>query len=646
MLKVSSLADTYKHLNKVEKYVIGNVYTFVLDSHGHIVYATKDYARSLWAFTGEYRATGNYGDINTDQGREYRFYNVSTGEEKFFPVTFYGANGNVIDWNDVDTGYGEYFDISATPGANGLYVAKQITAMTDNTYAAGYIVDTATFKLGQNDEWYWDSNKDGIDKVYFNGETVTFLVATGTGANMKVNSYTGIAGLKEAFAVAANGTVTLRNAAFTVTPTITNNWNASVIFVMAANIATESNYVFIPNDVLANQWTEVTGGPDGYYQVVYGNAAYLEGAPFSIIFQEDNLINGKLVRGFYTLKVTYNRNGNPYYALDQKIDNGWRELCYFQKVTFAYTGVNNTWKFYSTLTPNKTFTAVEGTTKVVDFTGNGIDTIEKLWANKDWYNLEFAFTVDPNTKTVDYVYVTNAGWDAQYNISLSAEMQAAGWRFLKGSDPTAANALSTSIALNDDAAWAASKAGKTPVTLYNAKFAKNDTTYTFTLGYHESNDKAEDVATTSVMNNGVVTAELKLLPLNNDNAKTWNYVVDELNNKEAIEFTIGSNDEGFDYSSIYEVESVKVPTGYTSTTAAGKFTFGVPVQVTLIAKLNVEQNYITFTFENQFKDEADIKVTVPVTKGSDYQRITLTVYPMCSGTYTLTNAQYSIAPAT
>ena len=632
-----------------EYYTVGNTYTFVLDSHGHVMYATKDYARTLWAYTGEWRATGNYGDINTDQGREYRFINVTTGEFAFYPVRFVDRNDDAYtDFGDFYVPrYGMYFDISATAGSDGRYVAELITA-DDNTYASGYVVvNQAEFKLGQNSEWYYDAKAQGGAKLFFNGETVTFLVATGTGANMKVNSYTGIAGLKEAYAVASNGMLKLTNAAFTVTKTQTDHWNASTIFVMAANLSTMSNYVFIPSDISSGGWKEVSGDVSNYF-VTYGGA-YLEGTEISVTFDASDIntifTGGKLVRGFYTIEVEYDRNGNPVYDLTQKLDNAWNELCYYQNVSFADTMVNGTWLFYGDY---KTFTATETGTKIVDLTSHGIASITDLFRYVKAHgenSVDIAFTVDPNTKTVDYVYVTNAGWDAQYNISLSAEMQAAGWRFLKGSDPTAANALSTSIALNDDAAWAASKAGKTPVTLYNSRFAKNDTTYTFTLGYHESNDKAEDVATTSVMNNGVVTAELKLLPLNNDNAKTWNYVVDELNNKEAIEFTIGSNDEGFDYNSIYEVESVKVPTGYTSTTAAGKFTFGVPVQVTLISKLNVEQNYITFTFENQFKDEADIKVTVPVTKGSDYQRITFTVYPMCSGTYELVSANYSIAPA-
>lgn len=53
---------------------------------------------------------------------------------------------------------------------------------------------------------------------------------------MKVNTYTGIAALKEAYAVASNGMLKLTNAAFTVSQTSTNHNNASVIFVMAANL--------------------------------------------------------------------------------------------------------------------------------------------------------------------------------------------------------------------------------------------------------------------------------------------------------------------------------------------------------------------------------------------------------------------------
>ena len=624
-----------------EYYVIGNVYTFVLDSHGHVMYATKDYARTLWAYTGEWRATGNYGDINTDQGREYRFINVSTGEFAFYPVRFVNRNDEAFSETLFRPAYGQYFDISATAGNDGRYVAELIEAGNDNTYAAGYIVATGLFKLGQNNEWYYDSKTNTHKTLFFNGETVTFLVAVGTGANMKVNSYTGIAGLKEAYAVASNGMLELRNAAFTVTQTQTGHWNASTIFVMAANLSTMSNYVFIPTDITSNGWREVSGDVSNYF-VTYGGA-YLEGTEISVTFDASDIntifTDGKLVRGFYTMEVFYDRNGNPVYKLTQKMDNGVGELCYYQNVSFADTMVGNTWLFYGTVNgARKTFTAVEGTTKVLDLSGHGINSITGLWQYIRSYNadkLEFAFTVDPNTMKVDYVYVTNAGWDAQYNISLSADMIAAGWVFKDG-DKT-----STSITLNDAAAWAASNARKTPVTLYNKTFAEKSTTYTYKVGYYESGDKTATQVVASTMDKGVVTAELPLTALNNTTAKTRNYVVCALNNEKAIDFKVGKNSSGTDLNQYYEIEKVSVPTG--SSLKDNEFIFGTPVTVTVKITQTVPQKYVELTFSSEFKDRgvADIVVKVPTEVTSVYQTVTFTVYPMASGTYTLTGAAWA-----
>ena len=623
-----------------EYYVIGNVYTFVLDSHGHVMYATKDHARTLWAYTDEWKYTSDYGAINSDRVKEYRFYNVTTGEEKFFPVKFVNRNDREVDDLTDDytanAKYGQYFDISATPGADGKYIAELIK-VRDNTYAAGYIVSNATFKLGQTSDKYWYWTDDGSKQpatLFFDGTTVKFLVAVGTGANMKVNSYTGIAGLKEAYAVASNGMLKLTNAAFTVTQTQTGHWNASTIFVMAANLSTMSNYVFIPSDISSGGWREVSGDVSSYF-VTYGGA-YLEGTEISVTFDASDIntifTGGKLVRGFYTIEVEYDRNGTPVYSLTQKMDNGVGELCFYQNVSFTDTAVNGTWLF------NGKYTAVEGTTKVLDLSGHGINSITGLWQYISSYNadkLEFAFTVDPNTMKVDYVYVTNAGWDAQYNISLSADMIAAGWVFKDG-DKT-----STSITLNDAAAWAASKAGKTPVTLYNKTFAEKSTTYTYKVGYYESGDKTADLVVASTMDKGVVTAELPLTALNNTTAKTRNYVVCALNNEKAIDFKVGKNSSGTDLNQYYEIEKVSVPTG--SSLKDNEFIFGTPVTVTVKITQTVPQKYVELTFSSEFKDRgvADIVVKVPTEVTSVYQTVTFTVYPMASGTYTLTGAAWA-----
>ena len=513
-----------------EYYVIGNVYTFVLDSHGHVMYATKDYARTLWAYTNEWRATGNYGDINTDRGREYRFYNVTTGEEKFFPVRFVNRNDQEIVNIDAFTrpAYGSYFDISATAGSDGRYVAELITG-GDNTYASGYIVSSATFRLKSISDtyYYWADNQVADGTLFFDGSTVTFLVATGTGANMKVNSYTGIAALKEAFGVAANGSVSLHNAAFTVTQTQTGHWNASTIFVMAANLSTESSYVFIPNDIASNAWREVSGDVSNYY-VTYGGA-YLEGTEISVTFDSRVITTDKLlVRGFYTMHVTYDRNGNPTYVLDQKMDN--TENCFYQNVGFADTMVNGTWLLYSSIVPNKSFTAVEGTTKVLDLTSpnHGIASITDLFRYVMAHgknSVDIAFTVNPDTKLVDYVYVTNAGWDAKYTFTLSDELLAAGWKIVDPSSTAEAPKYVTSYELNDEQATSVNRTGY-KVTLYNANLAKEQTVATkYAMTLTENGAVKDGAITNAPLNNGKIEAKFTLAAIDHANNKTFNYVI-------------------------------------------------------------------------------------------------------------------------
>ena len=518
-----------------EYYVIGNTYTFVLDSHGHVMYATKDYARTLWAYTGEWRATGNYGDINTDQGREYRFYNVTTGEEKFFPVRFVDRNdhGVLVPGNNLDIAkYGWYFDISATAGNDGLYVAELIS-FGDNTYAAGYVVANGTFKLGQNNEWYYDSDTASHKTLFFDGTTVKFLVAVGTGANMKVNSYTGIAGLKEAFGVAANGSVTLTNAAFTVTQTQTGHWNASTIFVMADYLSTESSYVFIPNDIASNAWREVSGDVSNYY-VTYGGA-YLEGTEISVTFDSRVITTDKLlVRGFYTMEVNYDRNGNATYKLTQKMDN--TENCFYQNVGFADTMVNGTWLLYSSIVPNKSFTAVEGTTKVLDLTSpnHGIASITDLFRYVMAHgknSVDIAFTVNPDTKLVDYVYVTNAGWDAKYTFTLSSDLLAAGWKIVDPSDSTGKTYVN-SFELNDNAAITRQGQAYT-VKLYNANLAKagittSATMYSMTLKTNDSAAATGKITDATMATAGTILATFTLDRFVQDNPnaiKTYNYEI-------------------------------------------------------------------------------------------------------------------------
>ena len=592
VLKQSVLAN---NAGDREYYVIGNVYTFVLDSHGHVMYATKDHARTLWAYTGEWRATGNYGDINTDRGREYRFINVSTGEFAFYPVRFVNRNDEAFSETLFRPAYGQYFDISATAGNDGRYVAELIEAGNDNTYAAGYIVASGTFKLGQNHEWYYVSGAHTYDKLYFNNETVKFLVAVGTGANMKVNSYTGVAALKEAYAVASNGMLELRNAAFTVTQTQTGHWNASTIFVMAQNLSSMSNYVFVPKDIASNAWSEV-GGDVNSYKVVY-QGAYLEGNAISIIFNPSQIgATTALTRGFYTMEVNYDRNGNPVYTLTEKIPNG-NELCFYQNVSFTDTGVNGTWKFNN-------YSAVEGTTKVIDLTGNGIDSIQKLWNHFSWYgNLEFAFTVNPNTMIVDYVYVTTPGFQFTTTVSLSDALVAAGWTFKDGS---------TVLKYNDDDVVPSTytivnKNTKAVAVDYTGFFSVDDTHYA------NPSFTAMGQADGSI----VITYTPGKPDTNNRDAK----VVIGAQAATNISFNVGSGVEAYSVS----VDAKDL----------ANYVFGTPLKVTVTLKNSDYANNKAYnvSFTNTYETLTAKSPVIPT--GSAPASFTVTVYPMINGAYTM-----------
>ena len=493
VLKQSVLAN---NAGDREYYVIGNVYTFVLDSHGHVMYATKDHSRTLWVYTGEWRATGNYGDINTDQGKEYRFINVTSGEVAFYRIK--GASSLVG---------GAYYDISATATAAGEYVANRVTK-GQNTYAAGYIVDDFTIVQNSTSSSTYEylamptDNRLTKGTVYFDGATVTFLVASGTGANMKVTPYTGIQAFKTAYNVATNGTMYLANTAMTVSSTTTGAWKADTIFVFETNLATTSRYVFIPNDIDKDDWSSVTGDPASYY-VTY-NGAYLEGKPISVSFYENQLssgtfANGTLDRGFYVLTTNY-VNGVPVYWLGERIDNTGN--CYYQHVSLIDTGNATTHTWYLSNGAGR-FEARDGEVTIVDVTNptHKVETLYYLWqymnAHPDW---SLAFTVNPDTNRVDYIYLVNIGWDAEVTVSLSNELKAAGWVIHKiGTDVMPAG--TTSKTYYDDDAHAL-VAYDIDVVIYNEKLkAERTTTTTYTL---DVNKNKAAVVKTSYLTDGYI----------------------------------------------------------------------------------------------------------------------------------------------
>ena len=500
-----------------ERYVIGNVYLFALDTHGDIIYATKDTTRTLWVYTGEWKETSEHGAIISDRVWENRFINVSSGEVAFYRIK---------DAEDLDPG--AYYDISVTATAAGEYVATPVTK-GQNTYAAGYIVDDFTIVQNSTNSSTYQYTVEGVEldgTVYIDGTTVTFLVASGTGANMKVTPYTGIQAFKTAYKVATNGTMYLANTAMTVSSTTTGAWKADTIFVFETNLATTSRYVFIPTDIDENDWSSVTGDPASYY-VTY-NGAYLEGKQISVSFYENQLgwgtfRDGTLDRGFYVLTTNY-VNGVPVYWLGERIDNIGN--CYYQHVSLIDTGNATTHTWYLSTGDGINagrFEARDGEVTIVDVTNptHKVETLYYLWqymnAHPDW---SLAFTVNPDTDRVDYIYLVNIGWDAEVTVSLSNELKAAGWVIHKiGTDVMPAD--KTSKTYYDDDAHAL-VGGDIDVVIYNEKLkAESTTSTTYTL---DVNKNKAAVVKTSYLTDGYIglTIDVDLMVLG---TKTQNFEI-------------------------------------------------------------------------------------------------------------------------
>lgn len=208
------------------------------------------------------------------------------------------------------------------------------------------------------------------------------------------------------------------------------------------------------------------------------------------------------------------------------------ENCFYQNVRFADTMVNGTWLLYGT--PVKPFTATETSTKIVDLTGHGIASITDLFRYVKAHgenSVDIAFTVNPDTELVDYVYVTAAGWDAKYTFTLSSDLLAAGWKIVSPYDSTGKTYVN-SFELNDNSAITQQGRAYT-VTLYNADLAKagittSGTYYNMTLKRNNVAVSGTPIDASLINPAGTILATFTLDRFVQDNPnaiKTYNYEI-------------------------------------------------------------------------------------------------------------------------
>lgn len=411
-LKMSAFWHNYGVVSDKEV-VTGRNYSFVLDTHGDVILATRDYARDLYYYTGDSRPAHEFNAWSSDHTTEYRFLNVTTGEEYIVPLT----DSSIVPSNLFEGGY---YDISASATSSGKYVATKVTSGS-NPYAAEYVIDN--FSVNQNTVGVHVAGGAVTgDTVYFDVDEITFIIAKGSGENMTVETYNGIDELKTDYDVAEDGWFQFNNACFTVSSTTTDHKNASVVFIHEQTLEAYSNFVFVPENIDVNDWDETTGGPEGY-KVTYKNAGYLGTKLIDVTYSNTNILNGTVIeRGWYTYKFT---GASGTYALVNKVTNG-NDGTYYGTVDFIDTAVTGLW-----LINGKN--AVDGAVVIVDCTGEFDDDVTVSVSNLyDYYEdvtdaknirLAYAFVGDDIT----YIYVTEEGYGSAATVTLSNELEAAGW---------------------------------------------------------------------------------------------------------------------------------------------------------------------------------------------------------------------------
>ena len=402
-----------------DAYVLGQNYVFALDTHGDVIYATRDNARDLYYYTGEWRYNTDHSAISSDWVREYRFYNVTTGDQAWFPMS--SAPGAADS----------YYDVRATAGSNGMYKATQVTR-GNNPYAAEYVIGDFNFDVDSD-----RATATNVGTVYFDVDELTFLVAVGSGEDMTVETYTGIDQLAEEYPVAATSYFDLDNACFTVSRTLTNGKYATVVFVDADELSSYSSYIFIPENVTYGEWDTVTRNDDDLYVVSYDNA-YVDGVRRTVYLyltaNEYESTDFALERGFYFF--SYNVDGDGRYVIEDetRVDDG--QYCAYNDVHFEAIDPDGThWEFWTGYDyGSNRIQAYNDEVKVVDLTDSYVGETETLqWLFTYMYDalqgndVRLAYTVNQSTGRVTAVYVMDNEWHNSLTVSLGANMDSSYW---------------------------------------------------------------------------------------------------------------------------------------------------------------------------------------------------------------------------
>ena len=403
---------------------VGETFAFVLDTHGDYIAFTKSGIANLYFYTGEWHTSSDFNTWHGEHTYVAQFINVTTGE----PVELNVTSAFIL--NDDKDGlrtYG-YYDVDVAD-SNGIYHPDEVTAANNRYYDVYGIQENSSYSASTT---YKDVTlgSGGNARVYLDNPT-TFIVATGTGSSVEVETYNS---LSEMLSHYPGNAVQFATTALTIYTTGTNNYASNVVFAYLGSYTATGSNIFLPANIDRDDWDY--DAVDGYSY----DGFYLNGDPMTLYV--DDVADTDMNRGFYEFKV---------------VDGEWtltaqQQDCYVGIATLK-TASGATW-----FTVGTSDVAVASNPVVTDLragfvgTDDAVSTIDELIAQFKDVSITVAYTLN-SAGQIDVIYVLDSGWQYSLTLNLSDAMYNAGWRFVD-----AEGELVKSLKYIDDAAVAHSAA--------------------------------------------------------------------------------------------------------------------------------------------------------------------------------------------
>ena len=301
-------------------------YYFLLDTHGHYMYLSNEYFKTVAYFTGVLKPVTEWKDTWSNAvAFVAQFVDVEDPTQvEEIPVTKAWA-AEALALINTSTGRSDmmwYYDITDELYGDATYAPEAVfTPGTSYTYGTKYAYsnniwidsyDERDFTIEFSFDQYWDEENETwteVDKgsMRFDPDTIVFNIAFGAGDDLKIETYVGVdalvKGYAEKFGTYVFG-VNLNHAVATYQKTSVGNDEVLTVFGFEDTNA-NGHFLFVPNTIT---WGSVT---DNYYTLE--NVAYINGSAElgTLKFEKDYFerptsqdgLGKTLQRGFYSYNI-------------------------------------------------------------------------------------------------------------------------------------------------------------------------------------------------------------------------------------------------------------------------------------------------------------------------------------------------------